>query len=221
MAPSAHVRLPVSSTLTLHGLLRAGSVDPCFSIREIDIKLLRRNSRGCVAALPVAAGGSSKILSSGSGGGGGSSSPHSKGVSSSNANEQAARVKARQLMMAYSPVLFDATKDEINWLKQHGVLGKRAPKSSLMPAPELMQLLKHNQRVELATQIQAALDKWKAKRASSAVAAAAADEENVVGPEESPLPPTAPTDDGMEIGDANDEEVGDAGGFRRRGRGRR
>ena len=44
---ATHLRLVVSQTLTLHGILRAGSTDPCFSIREIDIKVPRQSPRPC------------------------------------------------------------------------------------------------------------------------------------------------------------------------------
>jgi hypothetical protein len=68
-------------------------------------------------------------------------------------------------MLAYSPHLLDASKEEIRWLKEVGVLGKRAPKSSLMQAAGLLQLLKDNNKFEMAALIQTAIDKFEVKRA--------------------------------------------------------
>ncbi|MDO9334169.1 MAG: hypothetical protein Q7T57_06585, partial [Dehalococcoidales bacterium] len=144
----SHTALHITASLTLHALLRASLTDPLFSIREIDSKLLRHSGS-----------------TSGSGGTG-----HKKksvlNSTTAQLNEQAARVKARQLMLLYATDLIDATKDEIRWLKDCGVLGKRAPKSSLMSATFLISLLREQSKTSLSNRLHNALcaskiGKWK------------------------------------------------------------
>jgi hypothetical protein len=54
---ATHLRLVVSQTLTLHGILRAGSTDPCFSIREIDIKVPQHPAERAAACATCPHGG--------------------------------------------------------------------------------------------------------------------------------------------------------------------
>ena len=94
-------------------------------------------------------------------------------------HEQAARVRARQLILQYSGALMEATKDEIRWLKQTNVLGLRAPKSSLMSAHHLLQLLREHEKGEVADQLQTTIVKFlAAKKGAKPQAAQTMDDGN-------------------------------------------
>jgi len=163
----SHSILSVTPHLILHALSRADQV--CFSIREIDIKLLR--GLGGWSALETSGGdgddGGSSATWSGVSNTKKKSHGHMTSTSSANLNEQAARVKARQLMLAYTSGLLEATKDEIRWLKDCGVLGKRAPKSSLMLASSLLQLLREQGKPKIAAAIETAMEKAKMNKGGS------------------------------------------------------
>jgi hypothetical protein len=68
------------------------------------------------------------------------------------------------MMLAYSSSLRDATKLEIQWLKNVGVLAKRAPKASLLEAPALLELLRTHDKEHLADLIMMALEQHQTRR---------------------------------------------------------
>eukprot|EP00456_Euglypha_rotunda_P083491 TRINITY_DN8289_c0_g1_i7.p1 TRINITY_DN8289_c0_g1~~TRINITY_DN8289_c0_g1_i7.p1 ORF type:complete len:514 (-),score=15.04 TRINITY_DN8289_c0_g1_i7:113-1654(-) len=113
---------------------RQGATSPFFAIREFDTKILR---------LPTGReGGNLRV----------------QGVS-----EQAIRARITQVMMKLQLVPFKGLKSEVKILKQRGILGKRAPKCSLLKGTDMINLLRAFGKESFANDLDRALQEFKKK----------------------------------------------------------
>jgi hypothetical protein len=74
--------------------------------------------------------------------------------------EQAARSNVRQHILTLDIQIVPAKKEEIKWLKQCEVVGKRAPSCSLLPSEGAVLSLEHFGREAFADQFRALLQRY-------------------------------------------------------------